>query len=164
MNVPLGLTAVLCLALLLTAACADARPTPEPPPAALHAIRIGPAHARVRLARTHAERRHGLMHVTELAADEGMLFVYREANARSIWMKSCRIALDVAFADAAGRVFQITTLQPPTETGGTVQEVRSRAAAPYVLEMPAGFFARHRLGAGAQLQLPAAAERARADP
>lgn len=159
-----GLVWVLLLAPLLAAACAEARPTPEPPPAAQHAIRIGQTPARVRLARTHAERRHGLMHVTALAADEGMLFVYREARSRSIWMKSCRIALDVAFADAAGRVFQVTTLQPPTETDGAVQEVRSRAAAPYVLEMPAGFFARHRLGTGVQLQLPPAADRARADP
>ncbi len=147
----------LVLCLLALGGCADAGRVP--PPATLHALRVGDVAARVRIARTPAERRQGLMGVTRLAADEGMLFVYATAGLRSIWMKGCAVALDVAFLDDDARVLEVATLRPPTETGGDVEAVRSARPARYVLEMPAGFFARHGLGEGTRVALPAAALR-----
>ncbi len=149
-------TLLTVLALVL-GACADARTPGTPAPDTLHAIHIGTVPARVRIASTPDERRRGLMHVDALAPDEGMLFVYPVADQRSIWMENCRIALDVAFADADGRILEITTLAPPTQTGGDVAQVLSEDAAVYVLEMPAGFFARHGIGPGHTLRMGQAA-------
>ena len=144
---------------LLLAACADARPPLAPAPATLHDARVASVPVHVRLARTPAERRQGLMAVEHLDPDEGMLFVYETAGARTIWMRGCSIALDVAFLDGEGRVLEVATLRPPTETDGHVEQRTSAADARYVLELPAGFFARHGLGPGARVTLPAVVRR-----
>lgn len=151
---PLGLLlSALALALVATAGCADARSTGAPAPMTLHALQVGDVPARVRIAGTPEERRRGLMGVDALADDEGMLFVYRVPAQRSIWMRDCHVALDIAFADADGRILQTTTLRPPAQTGGRVERVRSDDPAVFVLEMPAGFFTRHGIRPGQSIRM-----------
>ena len=149
---PSSLAPILLLAL---AACADreAPPTSAPTAAELVGLDVGGVPVRVRLAATSAQRARGLAGVASLAPDEGMLFLYPDARPRQFWTQGCLIALDVAFLDAAGTVLHVDTLQPPGR-GGEMPRSRRSAPSTDVLEVPAGFFAPHDLGAGPQVTLP----------
>lgn len=58
-----------------------------------------------------SEQARGLMGVSELADDEGMLFLWDEVSERTFWMKDTLIPLDlISIAD--GAVVGITTMEP----------------------------------------------------
>jgi hypothetical protein len=98
------------------------------------------------LAATPAERDRGLMFRTALPTDGGMLFVYPNDARHCMWMRNTYVPLSVAFVDAQGRVVNTDEMAPQTD-------VSHCAASPvrYVLEMPAGWFARRGVGAGTRL-------------
>lgn len=90
-----------------------------------------------------AEREQGLMHVTELGADEGMVFVYPSPSVRYFWMKDTPLPLSIAFCDAAGKVLTLADMVPLntalTPSGGPVV---------YAVETHKGWFAEHGVQVG----------------
>lgn len=109
----------------------------------------GPRRLDAELATSAAQRRRGLMERDSLARDAGMLFVYPQLADSSFWMYRTRIALDIAFIDARGRITEIRTMQPcisdsPQECPHTQPASAYRAA----LEVNAGYFARHGIAPG----------------
>jgi uncharacterized membrane protein (UPF0127 family) len=102
--------------------------------------------------------------VTALPEDEGMLFLYRRAGTRTMWMQGCAIDLDIAFLDEHGRILQLSTLRARRSTGKEPQRASSAQPAAMVLEMAAGWFARHGAGIGTTVVLPADVDRGNADP
>ena len=112
---------------------------------------------RIRVARTRTQHFKGLAGV-KLAADEGMFFMYGPKEARGFWMKGCVIGLDIAWLSDDLTVLKIDTLPAPGPK--TTDETMPRASAPepikFILEMPAGWFARQSLAAGARITVPAA--------
>jgi len=106
---------------------------------------------RVELAITAQQQTMGLMERQQLAPDAGMLFVYDSVQPPSggFWMYRTRIPLDIAFADSAGVIGTIHTMQPCETTlpeGCRIYE----AGVPfrYALEMSAGFFAQRGIAIG----------------
>jgi uncharacterized membrane protein (UPF0127 family) len=97
----------------------------------------------VEIAATERSRRVGLMHRDALPADHGMLFVWHRPAAYGMWMQNTRIPLDVAFIDADYSITNIATMEPRSA------RVHS-ATRPvlYALEVNAGWFDRHGIGAG----------------
>jgi uncharacterized protein len=67
---------------------------------------------RVEIARTSADRQQGLMHRRTLAPRAGMVFAYPADTSGGFWMKNTLIPLDIAFADARGRIVRILTMSP----------------------------------------------------
>ena len=67
---------------------------------------------RVELARTPAQREQGLMNRRSLGAKAGMVFLYPEDHRGGFWMKNTLIPLDIAFANARGRILRVFTMQP----------------------------------------------------
>ena len=106
------------------------------------------------VARSGEQRTMGLMERYKLAADSGMLFVYetdQPANA-GFWMFRTRIPLDIAFADSAGRIGAILTMQPCEATlAAGCPTYTPNVGYRYALEVNAGFFARRRVTVGSRL-------------
>jgi uncharacterized membrane protein (UPF0127 family) len=103
------------------------------------------------LADTPAARDRGLMFRAALPPDHGMLFVYPDDARHCMWMRNTYVPLSVAFLDAQGRVINTDEMAPQTDLSHC-----AAAPARYVLEMPAGWFERHGVGAGARLEFQVA--------
>ena len=110
----------------------------------LHALEVGGHPVRAEIAGNQEQRERGLMYRTELAADQGMLFVYPVPGLHAMWMRNTRIPLAVAFIDESGHIINIEEMQPET-----LDAHGARGPARYSLEMNGGWFARHHVGEGA---------------
>ncbi len=103
----------------------------------------------VEIADSPAEREKGLMNRTELKPDTGMLFVFKEPDMLSFWMKNTKIPLDILFFDAAGEFVNSHTMEPclamPCPT------YKAAALSKYALEVPKDYRKDHDIGTGWKL-------------
>ncbi|MHA6692835.1 DUF192 domain-containing protein [Devosia sp. A449] len=83
---------------------------------------------------TPESRAQGLMFVTELADDAGMLFDFKEVRPVSFWMRNTFIPLDMIFVDADGVIKSIHVNARPHD----VTSIPSGAPVQFVLEIPGG--------------------------
>lgn len=111
----------------------------------------------VQIADTDPRRVRGLMFQDQLPLDEGMLFVFDDANIRSIWMLNMQFPLDVIWIDDDNKVVFIEKNVPPCKTaletvtcpsynGGSMD-------AKYVLEVTAGFVDEFKITTGSTLEI-----------
>jgi hypothetical protein len=140
--------------LLLAAGCSDSPSGPpgsNPPNA--NTVTLNGATVKVAVAATQTSRAKGLMGVTQMAADSGMLFVFADDRQRSFWMKDTPIPLSIAFLDANKKVIFLADMAPNTTT-----PVGGFNAGPmrYAIEVNQGWFAAHgvTLGMYATFTLP----------
>ena len=80
------------------------------------------------------QQRRGLMFVREMPERTGMLFVYRDENFRSMWMKNTYISLDMVFAHRDGSIANIATDTVPLSE----KSITSSEPVTFVLELNAG--------------------------
>lgn len=98
----------------------------------------------VALAQSKETQTRGLSDSDE--AGGGMLFAWREAEPRVVWMRDTRVPLTLAWIDDGGRLFGIEDLKPNTDVFHL-----SLMPAVAALELPRGDFARRRLAEGDRL-------------
>ena len=67
----------------------------------------------IRIADTEPRRELGLMYVTNLPYDQGMLFPEDEPQVMSMWMKNTYIPLDMLFIDTHGRIVCVVANAKP---------------------------------------------------
>ncbi len=115
-----------------------------------------PVKLTVEIAAKDSERQKGLMFRKQLADDEGMIFLFPTERYNSFWMHNTLIPLDMFFIDSDWNVVGVVENATPQTDDPRRVDRMSR----YVLEVKAGFAARHGLGAGAQVKFmpPAALE------
>ncbi|CAB0150044.1 hypothetical protein PSI9734_00615 [Pseudidiomarina piscicola] len=109
----------------------------------------------VEIADTPAKRERGLMFRESLADHHGMWFVYQSERPSyaGFWMFNTKLPLDIAYLDQSMTVVKVFTMRPCTS-------VNPRNCPAYrpgetywgALEMPAGYFERHGIQQGSQLQ------------
>ncbi len=87
------------------------------------------------VAANDADREQGLMYRTQLAANEGMLFVFNENAVHCFWMKNTLIPLSIAFIRADGTVTDIDEMDAETTNNHC-----PRNNGTYALEMSKGWF------------------------
>ncbi|MEA1937614.1 MAG: DUF192 domain-containing protein [Pseudomonadota bacterium] len=88
----------------------------------------------VEIARTQAEKHHGLMYVTDLPKHYGMLFVQSEPETLAMWMKHTLIPLDMLFIGVNGTILRTHEHAAPMSRMSITSEVPVKA----VLEVKAG--------------------------
>ena len=98
----------------------------------------------IEVAATPDARAHGLMYRRDLGADAGMLFVFPSASEQRFRMKNTPLPLDMIFIGADRRIVGIVADTRPFST--TTLGVPGQSK--YVLEVNAGFSAKHGLAAG----------------
>ncbi|MGZ4125821.1 MAG: DUF192 domain-containing protein [Actinomycetota bacterium] len=115
----------------------------------------GEAVLHVAIARTEAEQRRGLMHITSLPENDGMAFVWDSPTQTEFWMKDTLVPLSIAFVDDGGRIVTIRDMPPciadPCPSYG------SRAPFVTAIEANRGWFDDHGVGIGDGVTLEAAA-------
>ncbi len=67
----------------------------------------------IELALDHKQRAQGLMFRRQLAADAGMLFVYKPARELTMWMQNTFLPLDMLFIRADGQIVKIVERAVP---------------------------------------------------
>lgn len=103
----------------------------------------------VELATTEKERNYGLMGRTRLPEGHGMLFVHEQPGHYAYWMYHCKIALDIVWMNPDHQIVEMSANTPPcTGKANICPNYGGKQVSLYVLELPAGDIARHRLAAG----------------
>lgn len=88
----------------------------------------------VYIAATPAQQGRGLMFVRDLPEWTGMLFIYKRAGIRSIWMKNTYIPLDILFARRDGTVSSVVADAEPL----SLTSMSAIEPINFVLELNAG--------------------------
>lgn len=88
----------------------------------------------VYIARSQQQRAQGLMQVSAMHSHEGMIFIYTDKRAISMWMKNTLIPLDMVFADEQGVIVHVHRDAVPHDTS----IISSVEPAALVLELNAG--------------------------
>jgi uncharacterized membrane protein (UPF0127 family) len=91
-------------------------------------------------------RNRGLMFRESMSEDEGMLFIFPEADQRGFWMKNTHIPLSIAFLDDRGVILNIADMTPH-DLRTTYSEGPARCA----LEMNQGWFERNGIVPGSHV-------------
>ena len=108
-------------------------------------VTINNASLTVGIAASAAARQQGLMGVTRMAADSGMLFAFADDRQRAFWMKDTPIPLSIAFLDAGKKIIFLADMAPNTTTvvgGFNAGPMR------YAIEVNQGWFASHGVTVG----------------
>ncbi|MFW5800725.1 MAG: DUF192 domain-containing protein [Spirochaeta sp.] len=138
----LAFLGVLVLSGALSIACSDNSDLK-------YTVVIGEEEFRIELAVTDEQRRTGLMHVTELPANQGMLFVFDRDDYYGFWMRNTRIPLSIAFIDRNGCIREIHDMRPHSE-----QVVQPSVPVRYALELNQGAFEKAGAAVGDCIDLP----------
>ena len=106
-----------------------------------------------RVALTPEEHEKGLMFVTKLPENEGMIFVFDSPTNQLFWMKNTLIDLDIVFIGADKKVTSVDEQVPHSYTYTPDDQVaRSAGYGQYVLELSAKTAVKHNVQPGQTLQ------------
>lgn len=101
----------------------------------------------VEIADTPRSRQRGLMHRHFMAEHRGMLFVFSKSQELCFWMRNTSIPLSIAYIDENAKVIDMFDMQPLDE-----RSICSTAPALFALEVNQGWFERHNIKTGDQLE------------
>jgi len=158
---PLQLTSTLaiilglCLAVLLPSR-AQTGPNDDVGTLAKVTLHIGQASLATQIAATPAQEERGLMYVTKLPDNDGMLFVLPLGHAE-FWMKNTLIPLSVAYTDKNGVILEIHDMQPADPSLSDDQIPRTRSDSDqvaYALETNLHWFALNGIKPGDKITPP----------
>ncbi len=135
-------------------ACATATPYPT---SGATTIELTAPHAKlhVQVVASYATRERGLMCITALPENVGMIFVFPTPGKLNFWMKDTRIPLDMVWVASDGVVTAVAAKVPRTKPGTPDDEIATRQGeGRYVIELAAGAAARAGIKRGTKLTLP----------
>ena len=112
-------------------------------------IAVGGHKLKVEVADTESKRQTGLMFRKALPANEGMLFVFKEPQYLSFWMKNTYIPLSIAFFNRDRRLIDIFDMKP----NQTTEIYNSTEKVVYALEVNQGWFTGKGIGKFAVLEM-----------
>lgn len=114
-------------------------------------VRIAGQEIKVELAKTPKAQAKGLSGRRQLAANQGMLFIFPALQKHSFWMKDMNFSIDIIWLDN-GEVVDIAPNLPPA-VGVNPPVYYPRASVNAVLEVAAGFSQKNGLKIGDMMEL-----------
>lgn len=85
----------------------------------------------------------GLMFVSKIEKNFGMIFVFKEEQILNFWMKNTYIPLDIAYINNNLTIIDIQHMFPMDQT-----VITSKAKASFALELNSGFFEKNKIKVG----------------
>lgn len=116
-------------------------------------ILVGSKKIIVEVADTDPKREYGLMFVTTLPKDQGMLFIFDRPTPLSFWMKNTLIPLAIAYFDTSKKLIEVLEMEPASLVQRAPPSYPSSRPAQYALEMNKGWFKAHHVPKGALLKI-----------
>lgn len=100
---------------------------------------------------TNSKRQEGMMFLKneDFKDNEAMIFVFKEPQPLSFWMRNTLVDLDIAYVSDRKRIINTTTMKALDETGRP-----SNAPAKYAIEFRAGLLRKLGIRAGMTVQIP----------
>ena len=102
----------------------------------------------VELAISQREKSKGLMYRNDLLNSDGMLFIWKNAGKRCMWMKNTYISLDLGFFREDMTLIEVKNLFPRS-----LDSICSSEPAKYAIELPKGWFSSHNIKNNSKLVL-----------
>ena len=152
--------AALALSFALTGSAADAPAAPAasactPQKVLKKAVLTFPDGKSIRanIVDTPQSREIGMMCLTKLRSDYGMMFVFPQEMKLNFWMKNTLVSLDMVWIGADKKVTVVHDHMRKSAVDTPDDKVAvAGGRGQYVLELPAGAAARHKLKAGDALK------------
>jgi uncharacterized protein len=138
---------------------AQTAPTDSVGPLEHATLHIDKATLNTLVAATPDQEERGLMYVTKLPDNDGMLFMLPSITTASFWMKNTLIPLSVAFIDKNGTILEIHDMQPgdPNVPDNQLPITRSTSdQVAFALETNLHWFALNGIKAGDKIAPPPA--------
>ncbi len=119
-------------------------------------MKLGGETLTVEVADTPAKRAYGMMFVSKLPDDWGMMFVYPTPRPLGFWMRNTQIPLDIVFIAELGDSARIINTHANMVPFQESPSYKSLGDCRFALELPAGFVARHGVKASDMIEIPGA--------
>lgn len=118
-------------------------------------ITLGSKDLTVELAETPDQHERGLMFREKMGTDEGMLFIFKNAETRFFWMKNTLIDLSIGYFDASGTLIDIQEMKSGkgVTSDTLLPSYPSSSPAKYALEMNKGWFDKNKVKIGTKLKV-----------
>ena len=110
-------------------------------------VQIGGSLVQAIVADSSAERSKGLSGTSDLAPNQGMLFVFPQDGEHGMWMKDMKYPIDIIWLSSDKKVVDIEANAAPSSYPNVFTPSGS---ARYVLEVPGGFAASANIRIGVQ--------------
>ncbi len=140
-----ALYASIAVAIVVTAMLVVSRPTTTE-----RKVILGGNEINVTIADTQATQAKGLGGRKSLKPNEGMLFIFPKSGFYGFWMKDMKIPIDIIWFDENYRIVDVWENATPDSYP---KLYTPRVLSQFVLEVPAGYFARHHLKNGNILEM-----------
>ena len=116
-------------------------------------LTIGTQKLEVEIADNNEKRSHGLMFRKELKDGKGMIFIFENEQPLNFWMKNTLIPLSIGYFDKDKKLVDILDMQPASPMDVQPLTYPSTRPAKYALEVPLGWYAKHKIKPGTKFTL-----------
>lgn len=107
----------------------------------------------IEIADTELLRAKGLMNKKSLQPYDGMLFVFKQPQKLSFWMKNTYLPLSIGFFDQDKKLINVEKMKPITSImQRSLPFYLSKGLAQYALEVPLGWFKKNKIHPGVRFK------------
>ena len=108
-------------------------------------IQLGHKKISVEIAETNQQLEYGLMHRTLLKEDQGMLFIFKDEQILSFWMKNTLIDLSIGYFSEKKVLNEVIEMKSTSFLQTNFPSYPSQQPAMYALEMNKGWFNKNKI-------------------
>lgn len=116
-------------------------------------ISVGRTRLKVEVAENEQQYQRGLMYRNRLDQNRGMLFIFKNEEPRSFWMKNTFIPLDIGYFSKSKKLLEIIAMDAVPSEMSIPKSYPSTYPSMYALEVNRGWFAKNQVVVGDSLKI-----------